>query len=102
MKAHHVHVTFDDHQSLEIASRLPCLVQSVELATLVKKRGFRRIQILRFALIDDAPAETDDASARVANRKHQSVAEPIIESGSALTVVGPLAAIGSLHDESHL
>ena len=81
MQAHDIHVSLDDHQALEIGVRLPRLVEAVQLAALVKQRGFRRIQVFRLALIDDAAAECDDPPARIANREHQAVAKAVIEAG---------------------
>ena len=74
MKPHDVHVALDDQEAFERRATVARFVESVELATLVKERGLRRVQVLRFALIDDAPAECDGASARIADRKHDAIA----------------------------
>ena len=46
----------------------------------MKHRRFRRIQIFGFAIIDDPSAETDDAPATVADREHDTIAEPVVVS----------------------
>jgi uncharacterized membrane-anchored protein len=63
----------------------------------VKQRGFRRIQVLGLALIDDAAAEAQHPAARIADRKHQAVAKAIVEAGTC-----PAAARIALDDQAHL
>ena len=78
VQAHDVHVAFDHEQPLQVARRLPRLEEAVELAALVEQFGLRRIQVLRFALVEHAAAKGDRASARVADRKHDAVAEAVV------------------------
>src|SRR5690606_18626269 len=47
-------------------------------ATFVEEGRVRGVQILRLASSDDAPAEANDASARVADREHQAAAEAAV------------------------
>src|SRR6202041_3783969 len=67
---------------------LPGLVQPVELPSLVKQGCFWGVQVFGLALIDDSAAETDDASARIPNGKHQPVAEAVVEAGRAFAAAG--------------
>ena len=83
-ETHDVHVAFDDQQPLDLPERLSRLVESVELAPLVEERRLRRVEVLRFALVEDAAAEGNRPAARVADREHHAVAEPVVETGFAL------------------
>ena len=77
-QGHHVHVAFDNDGGLRIADRAPRKEQAVELATLLEQRRFWRVQILRLALAQHAPAEADHVSTIVLNREHHAVTESII------------------------
>ncbi len=95
VQPHDVHISFDDHQAGEIRARLPRFVQPVEFASLVKQRRFRGIEVLGVTLIDDSSAKTDDAPARIPDRKHQPITEAIVKPGRALA-----AARIALDDEA--
>src|SRR5690606_23778157 len=60
------------------------LPKSVQLVAFGKQIGLGRIQVFWFALANDAPAEADDASARIAYRKHNSFAKTVV----APTILG--------------
>src|ERR1700733_13440904 len=78
MQPHDVHVALDDQEAFERRATVARFVESVELATLVKERGLRRVQVLRFALIDDPPAECDGAPARITDREHDAIAKTVV------------------------
>src|SRR6185437_10055739 len=59
--------------------------------------GLGRVQVLRLAGIDDATAEGDDAPARIADGKHEPVAEAVVVALAA----GDLAAL-ALDDQAGL
>src|SRR5690348_14322621 len=44
----------------------------------MEESGFRRIQVLRLALLDDAPTESDHPATHVADREHDAVAEAVV------------------------
>ena len=75
VQADDVHVALDHQQPLQAASCLACFVQPVKLAAFVEEFSLWRVQVLRFALIKHAAAESDRAAARVADREHDAVAE---------------------------
>ncbi len=79
---------------LKSAARLAGFVQAVQFAALVKQRRFRRVHVFGLALIDHAAAESDDAAARIANRKHEPVAKPVVITEGLFTA--------ALEDEAHL
>src|ERR1700730_8283780 len=78
MQSHGIHVAFDDEQALEVRTRPPGFIQRIQLTALVKEGGLRGVEILRFPLLDDAPPEGDDPSARIADRKHDALPEPVV------------------------
>ena len=88
MKANDVHVPFNDQQARQGLTRLARFIQSIEFLALVKDAGLGRIHVFRFALIDDAPAEGDHAPARIANRKHDPVAKPIVKTAVRIAAPG--------------
>ncbi len=59
-------------------------IQAVKLAALMENRGFRRVQVLGRIVAQHAAAETNYASALVADRKHDALAKAVI--GAALIV----------------
>ena len=65
--------------SVEIlADRAPRLVKAVELAPLLEERRLGRVQVLRLARADHAAAEPDHVAARIENREHHAVTEPVV------------------------
>ena len=78
VQPHGVHVAFDDSQALEVGARAARFVQAVQLAPLVKQHRLRGVQVLGLAGIDNAAAEGDDASAVVADGKHDAIAKAIV------------------------
>jgi hypothetical protein len=82
VQADDVHVALDDQQPLQAARRLARLEQAVQLAALVEQFGLRRVEVLGLALVEHATAEADGAAARVADWKHDPVAETVVETGA--------------------
>ncbi len=78
VQAHDVHVALDNHETPERGARQPDLVQAIELLALVEQRRLRRIQVFRLAALEHPAAETQHAAARIADRKHDAVAEAVI------------------------
>ena len=85
MQSNHIHVALDHHQAAQRLSALAYLVEAVQLAPLVKEARLGRIQIFRFALIDDPSAEGDHPTPRIADGEHDPVAETIVELVSTRT-----------------
>ena len=57
----------------------------VEIVALVEERRLRRIQVFcRNVLLQRAPAEGDDATAQIRDRKHHAIAEAIIGHGDVV------------------
>ncbi|RMN26745.1 hypothetical protein ALQ66_05578 [Pseudomonas savastanoi pv. glycinea] len=73
-----VHVAFNDDDFIEVAIEFAGFEQPVQLLALVENRCFRRVQVLGLVIAQYATAKGDDASARVAYRKHHPVTEAII------------------------
>src|SRR5882757_5816413 len=78
MQSHGIHISFDDEQALEVGTRPPGFIQRIQLTALVKEGGLGGVEILRLPLLDDAPPEGDDPSARIADREHDPVPEAVI------------------------
>ena len=74
-KAHAVEVAFDQQHALVFANGVLGPVQSVQGRAFLERRRLGRIQILRLTGPDHSPAERDDATLRIVDRKHQSVAK---------------------------
>ena len=87
-----VHVAFDDDGEAFVADRLLRQVKAVEFAPLLEQRRFRRVQILRLALVQDAAAEGDDAATAVMDRKDDAIAEAVV--APPLVVVDDQAGFG--------
>ena len=79
VQPHDIHVALDHGQAFQVGACLARLVQTVEFPAFVEQRSFGRVHVFRLALIDDATAETQDATAAIADRKHEPVAEPVIK-----------------------
>ena len=77
-QADHVHVALDDNHLAFLTDGLACLPQPVELLPLRKQGSFRRVQVLGFAFADDPAAKPDEASPRIADRKHHPFAKAIV------------------------
>ena len=74
----HVHIALDRNDPPGLACRGLGAIQIVERAPLVEERRLGGIEIFRLALADDAPAKGDGPASHVADRDHQSAAEPIV------------------------
>ena len=80
--ADHVHVAFDEHDSILLAHGGAGPAEVVEHGVLLVDRGFGRVQILRLALGLHRPAaESDDAAGFVVNGESQAFAEAVVEIG---------------------
>ncbi len=77
-ECHDIHVALDHQNLVRVANRAPRLVEAVELAAFFEERGLGGVQVLRLALADDAPAETDHVAARVQDRKHHAIAKAVV------------------------
>src|SRR6185437_16195952 len=103
MQPHDVDVSLDDEQPRKRCSALASLVEPVELAAFVKERRLRRVEVLRLALADHAAAERDDPAAAVADRKHDAIAEAVIEARARCPRFGLRSRSAlALDDESEL
>src|SRR6267154_3613929 len=78
MQPNCIHVAFDDQKTFEVGAAAPRFVQPIQLAPLVEEHGFRRVQVLRLALIEDAPPERNDSAPAIAYWKHDPVAEAVV------------------------
>ena len=78
MQPHDVHVAFDDDEAPQSRARETNFVQAVEFLALVKQLGFRRIEVLGLARREQPAAEAQHAPARIADRKHDPVAEAVV------------------------
>jgi len=66
------------------ADRIERLRQSEQHAALAIERAFRGVEVLRSAIRERTPAETDGASARLGDRKDQAIPEAVVVTGSVL------------------
>ena len=78
VKRDDVHIAFDHQNFLHFSRLFRCQVRGVKGVAFGKQSGFGRIQILRFAVAQNAPAESDDASAFVANRVDDAIVEIVV------------------------
>ena len=62
----------------------------------MKQGCFWGIQVLRLALIEDAPTETDHTTPRIANRKHDAIPETIV----VARALAALPFLGALDHEA--
>ena len=54
-------------------------VHGEEEPPFIENRRFRRIEILRLAVVEDAATKTDDAAAAIADGKHDPPAESVVK-----------------------
>ncbi len=73
-----VHVAFGDDGGVGFTQGLARLRQAEQLAALLEERGFRRVQVFGFALVDNAATEGDDLALRIDDGDHQAVAEAVV------------------------
>ena len=75
---HHVHVALHHQHATTGADALTRLEEAVELMPLGKQRPLGRVEVLGFPLSQHPPAEADDLAARVADGKHDALAEAVV------------------------
>ena len=75
---HHVHVAFDHQYAVALADGFTSLEEAVQFTPLFKQRRFRRIEVLGFALVENAPAKGDHPATHVADGKHHPLAETVV------------------------
>src|SRR5690606_9833661 len=81
-EARDVEIALDD-ENLGGPARDPArLEEAVELAPLVEDRRLRGVQVFRLAGAEDASAEADHVAARIADREHDPVAEPVVDAAA--------------------
>ena len=79
-----VKTALHNHRPAALADHLPMLMQTEKKTAFLEDRTFRRVHIFRLSVIKNAPAEAADRAARVHDRKHDAVAETVIEALAAL------------------
>ena len=100
MQAHYVHIALDHQQTADGGAALTNFIQAVQLAAFVKQRSLGRVEVLGFALIDDAAAKGQHTAARVADGEHQAVTKTVIPAFAATPRF--IAAAIALDDQAHL
>src|SRR5258705_2759203 len=81
-----VEVALDDHRGAILADRGARRVQRVKRGALVEERGVRRVDVLAgLVRAHRAAAEGDRATTTVADRHHESSAEPVVRAAIAGT-----------------
>ena len=79
MSGYDIHIAFDQDSLALLINRFVGQVHGEEKASLIENRRFRRIEVLRLAVVEDAAAETDDAAAAITDGKHDPPAEGIVK-----------------------
>ena len=80
----HVHVALGDQGVAGHADGRARFKQAVELAAFAEHRGFGRVQVFGFTLVEHAPAKADAFALDVADREHDAVAEAVVALGFAV------------------
>ena len=77
-----IHIPLDDDD-------IPCLpdglmrpVEAEEQPPLVEEDGLLRIEVFRLAVVENAPAEPDDASLLIRDWDHHAVAEAVVKAAA--------------------
>ena len=78
MSGYDIHIAFDQDSLALLINRFMGQVHGEEKASLIENRRFRRIEVLRLAVVEDAPAEAYYIAAEVNYREHHAVAEDIV------------------------
>ena len=76
MQGNDVHIALCEQEILTFCFFRP--IHRKQIAPFVKYNGFRRIEVLGFAVIHDAAAKRDDISAHINNRKHDTISEFVV------------------------
>lgn len=79
MSGNDIHIAFDQDGFPLLINRFMGQVHGEEEPPFIENRRFRRIEILRLAVVEDAATETDDAAAAVADGEHDPSAEGIVK-----------------------
>ena len=77
MQGNRIHVALDHDRLPLFADFRQCLIDRKKKTALIENRAFRRIQILRLAVIHDTTAECHHAPFEIQNGKHAAIAEHI-------------------------
>ena len=75
---HHVHVALHHQHATTGADALARLEEAVELVPLGKQRPLGRVEVFGLSLSQHPPAKADDLTARVADGKHDALAETVV------------------------
>ena len=73
-----VHVALNHHDFVEVAIALACLIKAVEFLAFMEDRGFRGVEVLGLVVAQYPAAESDDASAAVADGENYPVAKAVV------------------------
>ena len=79
MSGNDIHIAFDQDGFPLLINRFMGQVHGEEEPPFIENRRFRRIEILRLAVVEDAATETDDAAAAVADGEHDPSAEGVVK-----------------------
>src|SRR5579883_251213 len=73
-----IHIAFGDDRRGRLLRGLARRRPAVKDAPLLEERRVRRIEVFGLPVAENAPAESDDAAAAVADREDDAVAEPVV------------------------
>src|SRR5436190_1310838 len=86
MRDHDVGIAFHHYGRARSRDRFLRVVECVEETALLEQRRFGRVDVLRWAIVGNtrqyAAAEADGAPLRIANRKQDPTAKPIVVAGT--------------------
>ena len=85
-QGHHVHVALGDQGVARFADGGAGLEQAIQLAALVKDRGFGRVEVLGFVITQHPPAKANALALDVADREHHAVPKTVVAFATVLVV----------------
>lgn len=74
-----IHIAFYQNGPPFFENRLMGHIHGKQEAPFIENRRFRGIEVFRLAVVEDSPAETDDAAAAVADGKHDPAAKSVVK-----------------------
>ncbi len=90
MREHQIHLAFHEYGRILFSNFKFCLVESVEHTSLFEDRSFWRVDVFSLhtasVVMKKATRKCDDARTAISNRKHNAIAETIIDFSARIVV----------------
>src|SRR3989344_8631921 len=79
MTGDNVKISFNHDDALVLADRFAGKMEPEEDTALAVNRAFRGVDVLRVIFAERSSAEGDNAALHIADREHQAITEPVVD-----------------------